>query len=244
MWVRAVWRAVGLTFLALLSCARLEPPPGGPPDAEPPQLFATVPDSMAQLPRFHGDVEFRFDEVISEGSTASTGTGTGDLEKLILLSPTTRVPDVNWRRSRITVRPAEGWRADRVYRVELLPGVTDLQRNRSEEGKAVTFSTGGPPPSTTLQGIVVDWTSARPAPEALVVALLLPDSLPYRALADSSGHFSFGPLPAGDYVVSGVLFLFCTFGLDHLGSANFWGLAGAFLAFAIASSWTPWRRTA
>ena len=183
----------------------MEPPPGGPPDAEPPQLIATVPDSMAQLPGFHGDVEFRFDEVISEGSTANTGTGTGDLEKLILLSPTTRVPDVSWRRSRITVRPAEGWRADRVYRVELLPGVTDLRRNRSEEGKAVTFSTGGPPPSTTLRGIVVDWTSARPAPEALVVALLLPDSLPYRALADSSGHFSFGPLPAGDYVVSGVL---------------------------------------
>ena len=45
-------------------------------------------------------------------------------------------------------------------------------------------------------------------------------------------------------VVSGVLFLFCTFGLDHLGSANFWGLAGAFLAFAVACSWTPWRRTA
>ena len=159
-------RTVGLAFLTLLSCARMEPPPGGPPDAEPPQLIATVPDSMAQLPGFHGDVEFRFDEVISEGSTASTGTGTGDLEKLILLSPTTRVPDVSWRRSRITVRPAEGWRADRVYRVELLPGVTDLRRNRSEEGKAVTFSTGGPPPSTTLRGIVVDWTSARPAPEA------------------------------------------------------------------------------
>jgi hypothetical protein len=190
---------------SLLACARMEPPPGGPPDAAPPQLTATVPDSMAQLPGYHGDVEFRFDEVISEGSTANTGTGTGDLEKLVLLSPTTRVPDVNWRRSRITVRPAEGWHADRVYRVELLPGVTDLRRNRSDEGKVVTFSTGGPPPTTTLQGIVVDWTSARPASEALVVALLLPDSLPYRALADSSGRFSLGPLPAGDYVVSGVL---------------------------------------
>ena len=189
----------------VLACARMEPPPGGPPDAVPPQLVATVPDSMAQLPGYHGDVEFRFDEVISEGSTANTGTGTGDLEKLILLSPTTRVPDVNWRRSRITVRPAEGWKPDRVYRVELLPGVTDLRRNRSDEGKVVTFSTGGPPPSTTLQGIVVDWTSARPAAAALVVALLLPDSLPYRALADSSGHFTLGPLPAGDYVVSGVL---------------------------------------
>ena len=71
-----------LPFIGLLACARIEPPPGGPPDAEPPQLIATVPDSMAQLPDFHGDVEFRFDEVIAEGSTASTGTGTGDLEKL------------------------------------------------------------------------------------------------------------------------------------------------------------------
>ncbi len=189
----------------LLACARMEPPPGGPPDAEAPKLIATVPDSMAQLPGYHGDVEFRFDEVISEGSTPNTGTGTGDLEKLVLLSPTTRVPDVNWRRSRITVRPSEGWHADRVYRVELLPGVTDLRRNRSDEGKVVTFSTGGPPPSTTLQGTIVDWTSARPAAAALVVALLLPDSLPYRALADSSGHFTLGPLPAADYVVSGVL---------------------------------------
>ena len=82
--------AMCLCVLAtLLACARMEPPPGGPPDAEPPQLIAIVPDSMAQLPGYHGDVEFRFDEVISEGSTANTGTGTGDLEKLILLSPTT-----------------------------------------------------------------------------------------------------------------------------------------------------------
>jgi hypothetical protein len=160
---------------------------------------------MAQVPGFRGDVEFRFDEVVSEGSTANTGTGTGDLEKLIILSPTTRVPDVSWRRSRITVRPAEGWRPDRVYRVELLPGVTDLRRNRSDEGKVVTFSTGGPPPTTTLQGTVVDWSSGRPAQDALVVAVLLPDSLPYRALTDSSGRFAFGPLPAGDYLVSGVL---------------------------------------
>jgi Bacterial Ig-like domain len=197
---------VRLCVLApLLACARIEPPPGGPPDPDPPKLIATIPDSMAQVPGFRGNVEFRFDEVVSEGSTASTGTGTGDLEKLIILSPTTRVPDVTWRRSRITVRPAEGWRPDRVYRVELLPGVTDLRRNRSDEGKVVTFSTGGPPPTTTLQGTVVDWTSARPAQEALVVALLLPDSLPYRALTDSSGRFAFGPLPAGEYLVSGGL---------------------------------------
>jgi hypothetical protein len=34
---------------------------------------------------------------------------------------------------------------------------------------------------------------------------MLPDSLAYRGLADSSGRFNLGPLPAGRYVVSGVL---------------------------------------
>ena len=69
----------------------------------------------------------------------------------------------------------------------------------------LTFSTGAPLPQTTLKGQVVDWSTSRPAPGALVVASLLPDSLPYRGVADSSGRFSLGPLPAGDYLVSGVM---------------------------------------
>jgi hypothetical protein len=194
-----------MTAFLLLACARIEPPPGGPPDAAPPQLVRTIPDSFASLPDFSGDVEFSFDEVISEGSSPSQGTGTGDLEKLVILSPTMEVPEVRWRRNRITVRPDEGWQRNRVYRVELLPGITDLQRNRLDRGALVTFSTGAPRPRTTFQGTVVDWTSGRPAPAALVVATLLPDSLPYRGLADSAGRFSLGPLPPGEYIVSGVL---------------------------------------
>jgi hypothetical protein len=160
---------------------------------------------MARLPGFSGSVEFRFDEVISEGGSPSQGTGTGDLEKLVILSPTVRVPDVGWHRTRITVKPDEGWKPNRVYRVELLPGVTDLRRNRTNKGKVLTFTTGAPLPNRTLQGLVVDWSTSRPAPLALVEALLVPDSLPYRALADSSGRFSFGPLPGGTYLIMGVV---------------------------------------
>lgn len=189
----------------LIACARMEPPPGGPPDATPPQLVGTTPDSFASVPDFRGDVEFIFDEVISEGSSPNLRTGSGDIERLVILSPTREIPRVRWRRNRITVRPNEGWERDRIYRVELLPGVTDLRRNRSDRGAMVTFSTGAPRPETTFEGTVVDWRSGRPAPAALVVATRLPDSLPYRGLADSSGRFSLGPLPAGDYVVSGVL---------------------------------------
>ncbi len=163
------------------------------------------PDSFVRLTAFKGVAEFQFDEVVSEGGTPNQGEGTGGLERLVILSPSSRVPEVSWRRSRITVRPREGWRPNRVYRVELLPGVTDLRNNRTEAGAVLTFSTGAPRPQTTLEGQVVDWATSRPAPGALVIASLLPDSLPYRGVADSSGRFSLGPLPQGEYIVSGVL---------------------------------------
>ena len=199
-------RAVTAALLLLAGCARIEPPPGGPPDTAPPRLESTSPEPMAALPGFDGEVEFRFSEVISEGSTASQGTGMGDLERLVVLSPTTRVPEVRWRRNRITVRPREGWQPNRVYRVELLPGVTDLRNNRSTEGGTViTFTTGAPVPTDTLRGRVWDWTTGRPATGALIEAALLPDTLIYRFVADSAGAFALSPLPAGTYLVTAAL---------------------------------------
>ena len=210
--------AASVTLLSL-ACARIEPPPGGPPDAAPPLLVRTVPDSFEVFQKYDSDVEFVFDEVISEGGSPNQGAGTGDLERLVILSPTSQVPKVRWRRNRITVRPDEGWQRDRVYRVELLPGVSDLRRNRLDSGRVVTFSTGAPAPRTTFKGVVVDWTSARPAQGALVVAVKMPDSLPYRGIADSSGHFNLGPLPAGQYMT-----IFAAAGF--VGGFVYWLLAG------------------
>ena len=196
-----------ITFVLFfaLACARIEPPPGGPPDELPPSLIATRPDSLASLPGFDGAVQFIFDEVISEGGQPSMGLGTSDLEKLVILSPTENVPRVRWKRSMIEVEPKEGWRPNRVYRIELLPGIADLQRNRLDSGTVVTFSTGAPLPTVSLSGQVVDWPAGRMARPALIDAILLPDSLRYRALSDSNGGFTFGPLPQGEYLVYGVI---------------------------------------
>ena len=214
--MRAVWtvRSVGsggadltvLTVLTVLAgCARVQAPPGGPTDQSPPRLLATAPESLSVLSGFKDEVEFRFDEVVSEGSSPNFGLGTGDLEKLVILSPSLAVPEVHWRRSRVTVRPREGWRPNTVYRIELLPGLADLSGNRSKSGAVVTFTTGAPRPATTLRGIVVDWNTQRPQPRGLVEAILLPDSLPYRTRADSVGRFVLGPIPAGEYLVYGAV---------------------------------------
>lgn len=189
----------------LAACARIAAPPGGPPDNLPPLLLGTSPDSLRALPGFDGEVEFRFNEVVSEGGQPNFGFGTGDLERLVVLSPSNEVPSVGWRRNRITVKPREGWQPDRVYRVELLAGVRDLRNNTASSSTVVTFTTGAPIPADSLVGLVVDWSNQRPARFALVEAVLQPDSLAYRTQADSTGRFHFSPLPAGEYVVYGVL---------------------------------------
>lgn len=193
--------AVLAATLVAAACARIEPPPGGPPDVKPPTLSGTRPDSMRILPDFKGSVEFVFNEVISEGSQPSEGRGTGDLEKLVLLSPTRNVPVVEWKRSRLAVHPREGWQANRVYRVQLLPGIADVRNNRGTQSSIVTFTTGAPLPDFTLTGKVFDWTTGQAARGALLEAVLEPDSLVYKGAADSTGAFAFGPLPRGAYVV-------------------------------------------
>ncbi len=204
--VRRLGLTVGLMAVtAALGCANIEAPPGGPPDQSPPFLVRTVPESLGVFPDFGGRVEFVFNEVVAEGQSPNLGLGSGTLEKLIVLSPSDRVPKISWRHSRVTVRPREGWQPDRVYRVELLPGITDIERNRSDASTVVTFATGGDLPSDTLSGTVIDWVAGRPMTKGLVLATLMPDSLTYRAFTDSAGRFAIGPLPHGEYQVYGVI---------------------------------------
>lgn len=195
------WRGPLVGTLAVLACAKMGPPPGGPPDLVSPVLVSRFPDSSEVLPNLDRDAEFTFNEVISEGTAPNFGLGNGTLESLILLSPSDLVPVVRWRRDRITVRPREGWRNGLVYRIELRPGIVDLRTNRLESGAVITFSTGAVQPRTTLTGVVVDWTTRRPQAGGIVEAILMPDSLSYRGLADSTGAFRLGPLPAGEYLV-------------------------------------------
>ena len=198
-----------ITLGVLAACAQIGEPPGGPPDAAAPRLIGTWPESTSVVAGFDDDAEFRFSEIVSEGNAPNFGLGSGDLEKLVVLSPTERVPKVSWKKSRIAVRPREGWLPNRVYRIELLPGVMDLRNNRSTSAQVITFTTGAPIPNRYLAGRVVDWATSRAQTLALVEAVLLPtegkDSLTYRTRSDSTGRFRFGPLPEGEYLVAGVV---------------------------------------
>ena len=201
---RLIWWT--LAVVIIVGCARMAPPPGGPVRIPPPVLIATLPaDSTCAQPGFRGDAQFVFDEVVSEGSQANFGRGTGDLEKLVLLSPDTLVPVVGWHRSRISVRPRHGWKPNTVYRIELAPGLGDLYNHFTKMKALITFVTGPTCPTKYLVGRAVDWSSRSGAASALIIAVHLPDSASYRSYADSNGRFRLGPLPDGSYLIYGVL---------------------------------------
>jgi hypothetical protein len=199
-------RRSAVAVVLLVACAQMGLPPGGPPRSTPPVLLHTSPDSIEVPADFKGAAEFQFDEVVSEGSTPNFGLGTGDLEKLVLLSPDTTVPQVEWHRSRLTVRPRGGWKPNTVYRIELLPGIRDLQpkTNETKTGAVITIATGAPRPTRYLTGRAIDWLGRRAIPSALIQALHLPDSMRYITQSDSTGRFRFGPLPSGEYLVAAV----------------------------------------
>lgn len=181
-------------LLIAAACATVQQPPGGPPDFVPPEMTGTAPDSGAVLVGFEDDVSFQFNEVITEGS--------GDaLRRLIHVSPRHEAIDVSWRRTRIAVKPDEGWRDSVTYAVTLLPGVTDLRNNRLETGKTVVFSTGGAIPMTQVSGTVVDWEGGRIAPRALVEVIRQADSLIYWTVSDSAGNYSVPFVPPGTYLL-------------------------------------------
>lgn len=195
-----VWALLSTSAL-LTACASTADPPGGPPDQDPPRLVGVSPDSGAVLETPPREVEIVFDEVVSERIAAQRP----EISGAVILSPDTGVARVGWHRNRLTVKPHGGFRPGRVYRIELLPVIVDLRQNRVKDGRLIVFSTGPALPAATLRGTVVDWPAARAGVNALIEAVLLPDSLPYRALTDSTGSFSVPALPAGSYLVYGTI---------------------------------------
>ena len=192
-------RLIALAALAgSIACASASLPPGGPEDLNPPQLLSVTPDSSAVNFR-ERNVTFRFDETIND-----RGSGAQEIDNYFLVSPSDGHPRVSWHRSRIEVRPRDGFRDNTAYTVTLLPGLSDLRGNVSRTGASVVFSTGPTIPPHEITGTVFDWTAERPAARALVQAVT-PDSVVYLAQSDSAGRFTVGPLPAGSYLVRALI---------------------------------------
>ena len=194
----------GLLLTALLAaCANQGAPPGGPPDVAPPGIVTVRPESGAVVPEWKDDAVIQFDEVIDEMAGGSGGGGAAitGLALQVILSPVRGDVSVSWGRTRIRVKPKEGWKPGRIYHLQLLPGIVDLRRNVLKTGRLVVFSTGPAIGHATLNGNALHWVEQRALQGALIEAVPLPDSIGYKTLADSSGRFHLDALVPGRYMV-------------------------------------------
>ena len=189
-----------ILLVAVVGCAQVGAPPGGPEDRNPPHLLRISPDTNALNARPR-NIELRFDEILNE----RPARGGQDLASLFVLSPRRGRVDVRWRRSRIEIRPRRGWVPNTTYTLTQLPGVTDLRGNADTTAYEYVFTTGPTPPPGVIRGQVFDWVAARTAPRAYVEAVQLPDSLTYAEFADSLGRFTFEYLPPGQYHLRAVV---------------------------------------
>lgn len=193
----------GLLLTALFgACAYQGEPPGGPPRTTPPAILQTVPESGAVRPDLKGDAIVAFDEVIEEmpGTRGVAGAITGLAQKIVL-SPVGGDVKVSWHRTAIHVAPEEGWKPNRVYHLQLLPGISDLRHNIMKRGATVVFSTGPALPGAALSGTVLLWVEQRPLPQAVIRAAPVPDTVAYVTLSDSTGDFQLPAIPPGRYRV-------------------------------------------
>jgi hypothetical protein len=202
--VRRLIFAAGLIVVgaaAVAACASAGAPPGGPDRKVPPEITSISVDSGQTNVKLKS-VEFKFDEVVSD---RPQGASTG-LDQIFLISPRNGAADVSWHRTRVDVRPKNGFKPNTAYRVTMLPGLVDLHGNARKDTRSVLFSTGASFPPYSIHGQVFDWTAQKIAPAAYVEAVSLADTnVVYVSATDTAGLFDAGPLPAGAYTVHALL---------------------------------------
>ncbi|MDQ2667842.1 MAG: Ig-like domain-containing protein [Gemmatimonadota bacterium] len=190
----ALIAALGIAFVA---CASASPPPGGPEDKVAPRLIRVSPDTNA-VNVTERAAQFYFDETIND-----RGEGAQVLDNYFLVSPSDGAMDLSWHRSRIDVRPHRGFRPNTAYSVTMLPGLSDLRNNLMKTGAKIVFSTGPTIPTQFIEGIAFDWAAGTPV--RAYIEAISPDSITYLAQSDTGGRFSVGPLPAGSYLLRGIV---------------------------------------
>ena len=195
--MRRALTIVGALALAA-ACASPGMPPGGPTVSAFPRVIATLPDTNAVNVR-PGKVLLRYDDVIGEQANGV------DLYRNVLISPWDGEPRVQWKRTGMTIRPHNDWRANTAYTITVLPGITDFRAKASPFGYVMRFSTGSSIPKTMIRGVAFDWVAARAIPKTTIQAIDVKDTtLIYLTAADSTGRYELGAMPPGTYRVRAI----------------------------------------
>ena len=190
-------RAAALVVAAAsLSCARQGSPSGGPPDVLPPVVIATDPAPNSLVEDLGVVISFRFSERVSERPAR------GIMNDAVMVSPRAGPVRVEPGRELIEVRVDGGFRTGIVYRITLLPVITDLFGNAMREPFELVLTTGAPLIEDALAGQILDRVTGQPVEEvevALVPVTPVLDTIVHVSRSDRAGLFVFRYVPPGRY---------------------------------------------
>lgn len=181
---------VGVALLGL-SCARQGRIPGGPPDRVPPIVVAVEPEPETIVHDWDGPIRIEFNERISERGAE------GSLDDAILVSPAVEGLRVSHSRSGLEVSVPGGFEVGRVYRVTVLPVISDLFSNRMRDPFEFAFSTGPEISGAIAAGLVEDRITGQPV--QVRVEAVGPDSIVHFTRSGTDGLFALRYLPPARY---------------------------------------------
>lgn len=185
-------------LLVSVTCARQETPPGGPEDRLPPIVMRTSPDTFQVVEPGLRELKITFSERISERPSA------GQLDAAVIVSPDVGNVRVKHNRDGLDIQLQNGIEADRIYRVTVLPVISDMFGNRMRDPFDLVVSTGnGQFVPNVVAGVVEDRVTGD-AVEGVRVEALFPqegDTVVHWNLTDDQGIFSLRYVPGGRYQI-------------------------------------------
>jgi uncharacterized protein (DUF2141 family) len=188
-------------LLALLSCAKVGMPPGGPEDKIGPSVVASYPSNNAVTVPRKLVARLVFSKPVNKAS----------VEAALFLSPDPRQRLMyRWRGQTLELIYLDSLLENRTYVISVGSQAKDLRGNPVGESITIAFSTG----ISIDRGAINGWLADVAAPQAvnLWAYPLNGDSVPdpivtpaeYRLQAGSDGHFRLDYLRAGRYRVFAV----------------------------------------
>ena len=130
-----------LLLVLVLSCARIQAPPGAEADREGPVINLIKPAPGEQVLGLQPEFLLEFNEYVNRAS----------LRTALSLNPQSRTPlDFSWRGRRVRVRPDGPLLAGHTYSLQIGSALKDMAGNPLREPLQLLFGTTAPPDSLAL----------------------------------------------------------------------------------------------
>ncbi len=188
-----------LTFLIILSCAKIELPPGGPPDETPPEVIASEPSKGATSVPLDADVRITFSEKMKKVDVVS---------QIVIIPEPEEPPRLDWDGDQLVIEFRDILEDNRTYLVTIKTGMEDLRRNKLERPFMLAFSTGEKLDNGIVRGQVFEnfkpanavdiWAYDYDNNNGFDIFERKPD---YIGQSDSLGRYSLEYMAYGQYLV-------------------------------------------